>query len=270
MQAIFQILALTIFLAIVQEGFRHVGKWVLWGLFLLMPLGLTPYWLAVNEFGLFLWIKLYSVCFCVCWGTLLRFSSLGNRTWARSTISLLLAANILEATVLDAIERGLAHDLNAVAGMLLVLTLPYGSNASRIDSAGRCRDLYCETNRSWVAGYTLWNWTFVYLNYPPLIGQHTAVLLAGLVVGAIDPRRWTQARASTLGINLFAMATFNSDVISWMDTSNWSEAGLGIHAAGIALAIAAGCGFLSIRNLSRTNRGSETRDPLAAKYSLSS
>ena len=221
MQTIFQVLALTILLFIAQEVLRSAGKLVSWGVFLLIPIVLTPYWLGVNEFGLFMWIKLYTICFCVCWGTLLRFTSLGNRPWARSTIPLLLAGNILEATALDVLERGLAHDLNAVAGVLLVLTVPFGSKVTQIDSSRRLRDLYCGTTRVWIIGYTLWNWTFVYLNYPSMVGQHTAVLLASLVVAAIDPRRWTQARAYTLGVHLIAMATFHSDMISWMDTTGW-------------------------------------------------
>ena len=215
MQTLVQIVVVTILWLLAYEAFRRAGKWVSWGLFFLVPLALTPYWFAVNSFDLFWWVKSYSVYFCIVWGTALRFTSLGERPWACNTIHLLLAGNILEAIAVDVLETGLAHTLNASAGLILIATLPYGSDSSRIDSAGRYRDLHSGTSLRWIVGYTIWNWTFVYLNYPSLSGHHTAVLAAGLIVAAIDARRWTQARACTLGLNLLVSATFYPEVTSW-------------------------------------------------------
>ena len=109
MYVFLQIIAVTVLLLLAQEALRRASRWALWGVFLLMPLMLTPYWIRVNELGLFSWFKFYTVFFCVCWGTVLRFTSLGNRAWARSTIPLLLAVNILEAVVLDLFGHGSAH-----------------------------------------------------------------------------------------------------------------------------------------------------------------
>ena len=215
MQSLVQIVAVTMLLLLAYEVLRRAGKWISWGLFFAVPLTLTPYWFAVNDFDFFLWIKSYSVFFCIVWGTALRFTSLGERPWARTTIHLLLAGNILEAIAVDVLESGLAHTMNAIVGLILIATLPYGSDSSRIDTAGRSRDLLSGTSRTWIVGYTLWNWTFVYLNYPMLSGHHTAVLAAGLIVAAIDARQWTQARACTLGLNLLATATFYPEVTSW-------------------------------------------------------
>lgn len=249
MQDMLQVAVMTILLFVAQEALRHAGKWLLWSLFLLVPLVLTPYWVRVNEFGPFLWIKTYSVFFCVGWGALLRFTSLGRRPWARFGIPVLLAVNIFEATILDLLERGLPHQLNAAAGLMLIVTLPYGVKATRVDSASRCRDLLFGTTRGWVCGYTVWNWTFVCLNYPSLTGHHTAVLLCGLIVAAIDPRRWTQTRACVLGINLLAMATCNTTMTSWLDPPNWSNEVLAIVAAGTALTIVVGCSIHALRPL---------------------
>jgi hypothetical protein len=206
-----------------------------------MPLILTPYWIRVNELGLFPWFKFYTVFFCVCWGTVLRLTSLGNQAWARSTIPLLLAANIFEAVVPDLFGQGWAHALNAAAGLLLIATLPYGLSSTRIHSANGCCDLLYRTSRRWVIGYTLWNWTFVYLNYPALIGHHTAVLAAGLIVAMNNPFLWGQTRASTLGVNLLFTATFFNGMIAWMDTSTWFDEQVGIVAAGISVAFITGC-----------------------------
>jgi hypothetical protein len=230
----------TVLLLIFQEALRRASRWTVWGLFLLVPLILTPYWIWVNELGLFPWFKFYSVFFCVCWGTALRFTSLGDRAWARATIPLLLAMNIFEAVLPDLVEPGWAHGLNAAAGLLLIATMPYGSNSARVRSAGGCCDLHYRTSKRWVIGYTLWNWTFVYLNYPELTGHHTAVLAAALIVAMVDPFRWGQTRASTLGVNLLFCATYFNGMIVWMDTSSWFDERFGIGAAGLAFIFMAG------------------------------
>jgi hypothetical protein len=235
MYVLLQIIAVTVLLLLAQEALRRASLWAVWGVFLLLPLVLTPYWIRVNELGLFSWFKYYTVFYCVCWGTALRFTSLGNRAWARSTIPLLLAANILEAVVLDLFGHGSAHVLNAAAGLLLIATLHYGPDSARTHSTNGCCDLLYRTSKRWVIGYTLWNWTFVYLNYPALTGHHTAVLAAGLVVAMIDPHRWGQTRASTLGFSLLFTATFYSSMVAWMDTSTWFDEQAAIVAAALGL-----------------------------------
>lgn len=236
MYALLQIVAVTVLLLLAQEALRRASRWTVWGVFLLLPLVLTPYWIRVNDLGLFPWFKFYTVFFCVCWGTALRFTSLGHRAWARSTIPLLLAVNIFEAVALDLFGHGSAHALNAAAGLLLIATLSYGAGSTWIHSASGCTDLHYKTSRRWVIGYTLWNWTFVYLNYPALTGHHTAVLAAGLIVALHDPRRWGQTRASTLGVNLLCSATFFNGMIAWMDTSTWFDERVAL--------VAAGCGIM--------------------------
>lgn len=243
MYVLLQIIAVTVLLLLVQEALRRATPWAVWGLFLLVPLALTPFWIRTNELGVFPWFKFYTVFFCVCWGTALRFTSLGNRDWARCTIPLLLAVNILEAVVVDLFSHGSAHALNATAGLLLIATLPYDRYAARIDSLNPCRDLLYGLSLRWVMGYTLWNLTFVYLNYPSLTGHHVAVLVAGLIVAINDPRRWLQARASTLGVNLLFTATYFDDMIAWMDTSTWFDDEVAIVAAGFGLVLIAACAF---------------------------
>ena len=65
--------------------------------------------------------------FCICWATWLRLKSCGNRPWLLRTIGLLLAANILEATLVDWFNDGWQHKFNALSGGLLMLALPYGA-----------------------------------------------------------------------------------------------------------------------------------------------
>ncbi|HEX4147696.1 MAG TPA: DUF5692 family protein [Pirellulales bacterium] len=241
MYVLLQIIAATVLLHLTQEALRRANRWAVWSVFLLMPLLLTPYWIRVNELGVFSWFKFYTVFFCVCWGTALRFTSLGSRAWARSTIALLLAVNIFEAVILDLVGHGSAHALNAAAGLLLIAAMPYGTNSTRIDSANCYRDLLYGISRPWVIGYTLWNWTFVYLNYPSLTGHHTAVLAAGLIVAMSNSRQWSQTRAATLGVNLLFTATCFKGMIAWLDTSSWFNEQVGIVAARFALVFMTGC-----------------------------
>lgn len=235
MYILLQIIVVTGLLLGAQEALRRATPWVVWSAFLLLPLILTPYWLEINELGLFSWFKYYTVFFCVCWGTALRFTSLGDRAWARCTIPLLLAVNISEAVAVDLFGQGLAHALNAAAGLLLIATLPYGQNSTTIDSTNDCRDLHYGISEQWVIGYTIWNWTFVYLNYPSLTGHHTAVLAAGLIIAMNDPRRWSQARAATLGVSLLVTATDFQGMVGWMDTSSWYSEPTANLAAGLGV-----------------------------------
>jgi hypothetical protein len=239
MYVLFQIVAVTIFLLLTQGALRRANQWVIGSLFLWLPLALTPYWIEMNDLGPFPWFKFYTVFSCVSWGAALRFTSLGNRAWARSTIPLLLAANILEAVIVDLVGHGSAHVLNAAAGLLLIATLPYG-DGMRIDPAGGYRDMLYGTSLRWVIGYTLWNWTFVYLNYPALAGHHVAVLAAALIVALLNPRRWLQTRAATLGVNLLCSATSFGGMIAWLDTSAWFDQQLAIVAAGCSFVFMAG------------------------------
>jgi hypothetical protein len=240
MHVAFKVIALTVILILLQELLRRAGKWVLWTLFVAVPLALTPYWISVNDFDPFVWIKIYSVCACVLWGVTLRFTRLGTSPLARLGIPLLLAGNIFEATALDMFGSGLAHALNVAVGVLLIAILPYDEASTRIASENPCRDAHLGTTRGWICAYTLWNWTFVYLNYPAYIGQHTAVLLSAAVLAMFRPHLWAQARACTLGLMLIGMATFDAALLSWMDTSDWSKASVGLAAAEIALAFTTG------------------------------
>ncbi|TWU24718.1 DUF5692 family protein [Bythopirellula polymerisocia] len=209
---------------------------VLWTLFLFVPLALTPYWLKTNSFDLFVWIKIYSVMFCVSWASWLRFTPMGDKPWLRLTIAWLLVANILEALVLDIQGGGIAHGFNALAGILLIATLPFSVRHTLVDRTSQHQTLRYNVPFVWICGYTFWNWTFVYLNYPAFTGHHTAILSAALIVAWFDPQRWLQARAATLGLNLLLMATSNAGTLAVSNTTNWFNESIATVAASFALA----------------------------------
>jgi hypothetical protein len=235
---LFFVLALAVVLFLLQAVVRRAGLWLATGVYFVLPAALTAYWLRANDYGLFPWVKVYTVLFCAFYGSVLRFTPLGQRRAARVFIPVLLGLNILEAAALGFIEGGFANVLNSVAGLALVATLPRTADAVRV--AGRTRDLHLGVSRLWVVGYTVWNWAFVYLNYPEFTGHHIAVLGAALVVGMIDPRRWTQARAYTLGGYFIAVLTFGP-LLGRIETSHWSDPRVALGAAIVSALVAAGC-----------------------------
>ncbi|MCA9239861.1 MAG: hypothetical protein KDA37_06670, partial [Planctomycetales bacterium] len=144
-----------------QAMLRRCRLPVLWALFFLAPMALTPFWFWSNDFDPFLWIKTYSIMFCVSWGSWLRFTKAGDHPLLRHTIVWLLAGNIVEALVVDCLGSGVAHHLNALAGGLLLATMPWSATSARIDRNSPCQDIRYNVSLPWVVGYTLWNWAFV-------------------------------------------------------------------------------------------------------------
>lgn len=233
---LFVVVLMTLLYFVIQDLLGRARLPVLWTIFFLVPLALTPYWFAANSFDLFAWVKIYSIMFCVCWAGFLRFTAIGDKPWLRLSIPLLLVANILEALILDVQADGAAHILNALAGMLLIATVPLSIGDTRIDRTSRHQTLRFNVPLAWIGGYTAWNWTFVYLNYPALTGHHTAVLAAALIVGVIDPQRWLQARAATLGANLILFATSYSGTLAVSDATAWFDASIAVAAAAMSFA----------------------------------
>jgi hypothetical protein len=196
-----------------------------WACFLVLPICLTPYWLGVNAsyVDLFQWIKLYSVFLGACWVTAVRFTAIGHRPWAFHVLFLLLVINIAEAILKDCFSGTATHYLNAAAGLLLVRTLPSGLDTMAVDAHGAHRDLHWRIPLPWIVGYTIWNWVFLYAHYPQHAGSQTAVLASALIVGAIRPERWLQARAITFAVCLLGGLTFPSFFAVYANTAAWSS-----------------------------------------------
>ncbi len=235
MLAFIIIVALIVLYFIAQEALRNSGLLCMLTLFGVVPFTLTVFWFQYEDLDLFLWIKLYTILFCICWGSWLRFTSHGTSRWFLTTISLLLAANILEAMSMDFLGSGLAHGLNVLSGLMLLVSLPYGASCVRIDIVNKHHDLRFDNCLTWIVGYTLWNWSFTYLNYTSLVGHHTAILAVALIVAIVDPQRWLQTRAATLGVSLIFTAISYSGMLSVIDTNNWYEEHIAILVASFAL-----------------------------------
>jgi hypothetical protein len=253
MRLLFTLTALTLLFLAAQEMLRRAGKWLTWGLFIGLPIVLTPYWFQHNpDVEVFPWVKLYTIAFSVSWITALRFTYLGELPWARFCMLLLLCVNIVEAVVQDTVGQHLAHYLVLLSGILLIVTLPRPLNAIQIDVAGPHRDIqYRGLTRTWIVEYTIWNAVFVYLNFPVIAGYQLATLTAPLIVGLVRPPLWLQVRGYTLGISLMLLPTFRNPLFRLIDTSDWAHHDREDLAAAACLGIVAGYTY---RHFVRRNR----------------
>jgi hypothetical protein len=235
MLEIFTIVGLTVGYFAWQALSRVVGRDALWLVFGVVPVVLSPGWWRTQNFDAFVWLKIYSVVFAICWATWLRYSGRSPGPALRMSVVACLGLNIAEATVKDLLGPGWPHLFNAFAGYLLLVTMPRQSSSVSMEICHPYSDLCYSASRKWIMGYTLWNWTFVYLNYPAFVGHHTAVLAAALVVGIHTPRLWLQARAATLGFNLLFMGQFGNGLLTLHDASAWYANDLALVVASASL-----------------------------------
>lgn len=204
-----KIVAILIFLVILlllQELFRR-NQWVSWGVFLIFPIVLFPWWKKHEKHSLFGWVKLYSITIGVSWYLAIRFTQLQDYQWSYIIAYLIVAANILEAAIKDISKKSFTNYLNATAGILLIVTLA-GYSSMSVNVSSPYRDFAWDIPIYWIIGYTIWNIVMVYLHTPQHFGMHVAVLGSALIIGLMDNTLWLQARAYTLGIFFMLFFTY--------------------------------------------------------------
>jgi hypothetical protein len=125
--------------------------------------------------------------------------------------------------------------------VLLVVTLPSFRKSIQIDLDSPKKDMtYRDMNRKWIIEYSVWNWAFVYLNFPEIAGHQIAVLAASAIFGLIWPNLWLQTRGYTLGADLILLATFPRVMIEWTNTEYWSSPTRELIVATVCLVIVLG------------------------------
>ena len=228
------IAGLTAIYLVYQECGRRCKLKAVWLVSGLVPAVLAPIWAWANDLDGFWWLKLCSVFVGICWAAWLRFTYAGRIAMFRSVVPWILVINISEAMMVDLLHAGIEHLLNAGAAMILILSIPMCESRVRVEDASGFHDLHFDLPRSWIVGYTLWNWSFVYLNYPAYAGHHLAVLLAALIVGWFNPKLWLQTRAATLGLIILCYASNPIALLSIHDASRWSSGFVDLLAPALA------------------------------------
>ena len=195
----------------------------------LYPLWWHRYW---KMWDTFLWIKIVSLMpVATLFATVSRCCQDGLLITSPATMQwgcfLILAVNILEAAAADILLKRAWSSwspLNAVAAVLLVLAMipSFGTIRGVATANNNNRDILWSLGGLWVFAYTVWNFMFVYNNYPWACGRHTAVLLAPLLLCHLQQDgpsydTWAQYRCYTLAFYLLLRNTCYERLRVWTD-----------------------------------------------------
>lgn len=229
------VVGILVVLILVNEVCRK-NKIATIALFMIFPLVATIFWARSGMVThLFRWVKLYSVVFAVVWFYFVRFTSLGKHKWAKWICSAILCVNILEACTQDFAMGYLPNVLNAIAGLLNIIVLSRWQEIGPDKTANKDM-VWPGMTAFWIIAYDIWNWTFVYLNFPEHAAYHFMVLLACTIPAYfIKKGTWLQARAYTLAgwmMYLFTFQPFIDSVVLPLPRTNTLMLAAGILSIG--------------------------------------
>ncbi|MDM7484593.1 MAG: DUF5692 family protein [Vibrio metschnikovii] len=184
-------------LILLNELCRHWkhANYLLW---FILPIALIPIFASHEITYWFKWVKLYSVVGAAVLFTLIRFTKIGSMKWAKFSAAAFLALNILEAVLQDFSMGNLANILNAVGGILCIITLA-GWAQIKADDSKQKDMIWPAMTTFWIIAYDIWNIVFVYLNFPGSATAQAMVLIAATLPSLLIKKgTWLQARAFTL------------------------------------------------------------------------
>jgi len=193
-------------------------KWAPYFFFLVLPILLIPLFMT-SDMGWFRYAKLIAILAGSMFITITRFNLKGK--WIKYGVFLVvfgLAFNILEAVTQDWSQPHLPNKLNALAGVLNILTI-YLWTTIRIDDKKPHNFLWPGMTIAWIIAYDLWNVCFVYLNFPNTVHYTALAVIPVPTIIAIfiasGKYTWIQARPYSLSfymIYIVTMACFETPV----------------------------------------------------------
>ncbi|NPD86763.1 hypothetical protein HNS38_18515 [Lentimicrobium sp. L6] len=191
---------MLVLLILLNELFRRY-KIPTFAFYIIIPFLVIPLiaYLGYTEVSYwFKWVKLYSVVFAAIWFSFMRYTKLGFAKSARFVAAAFLAINIAEAVGQDFSMGFIANILNAIAGILSIITLT-GWKDIQIDDSKEKDLVWPAMTTLWIIAYDIWNFVFVYLNFPGSAANQFLVLLSCTIPSLfIKKGTWLQARAFTL------------------------------------------------------------------------
>ncbi len=191
---------MLVLLILLNELFRKY-KVPTFAFYIIIPFLVIPLiaYLGYTEVSYwFKWVKLYSVVFAAIWFSFMRYTKLGFAKSARFVAAAFLAINIAEAVGQDFSMGFVANILNAIAGILSIITLT-GWKDIQIDDSKEKDMVWPAMTTLWIVAYDIWNFVFVYLNFPGSAANQFLVLLSCTIPSLfIKQGTWLQARAFTL------------------------------------------------------------------------
>jgi Family of unknown function (DUF5692) len=195
-------------LLIVLNELSRRYKYVSILLYCIIPIAFLPIWMNSDISLWFKWAKLFSPIIASVWFIVVSHTKLGTKNWAKFLVAAILIINIFEAVAQDFSVGFLPNILNALGGILSIITLSRWK-AIGPDNSKERDSLWPGMTLFWIVAYDIWNITFVYLNFPDLVTINVAVLLACTLPAIfIKKGTWLQARAFTLSIFMIYYFTF--------------------------------------------------------------
>jgi len=193
-------------------------KWAPYFFFLVLPILLIPLFMT-SDMGWFRYAKLIAILAGSMFITVTRFN-LGPKTIKYGIFLVVfgLAFNILEAVTQDLSQPHLVNKLNALAGILNILTI-YLWTTIKIDDKKPHNFLWPGMTIFWIIAYDLWNICFVYLNFPNTVHYTALVVIPVPTIIALfiasGKHSWIQARPYSLSfymIYIITIACFDTPV----------------------------------------------------------
>jgi hypothetical protein len=203
---------LTLFVLVaLNELFRHY-KWsgFIFFIGLSIVLGILV-WPNQGVVYWFKWAKIYSVVLASVFFLLMRFTRVYEFKIAKLFCVFFLAGNIAEAVVQDFSMGFTPNILNGFAGVLSILTCYYGYEGIKADNSKHKDMIWPKMTILWIIAYDVWNFVYVYLNFPASASAQLMVILAATIPALfIKKGTWLQARAYTLAIWFMFYFTFTN------------------------------------------------------------
>ncbi len=181
-----------------NELFRKF-KWPTIVFYFILPFALIPLWSSHGVSYWFKWAKVYSVVTACMWFTCMRYTKLGKKVFPRLIAAMFIALNITEAVTQDFSLGYVPNILNGIAGILSIITLFYGWRGIHIDNSKEHDMVWPKMTVLWILAYDVWNFVFVYLNFPGSVSAQFMVIVSCTIPSLfIKKGTWLQARAFTL------------------------------------------------------------------------
>ncbi|WP_073337552.1 DUF5692 family protein [Clostridium grantii] len=184
-------------------------KWATIIIYFIIPFAFIPIFAKQGVSHWFKWVKLYSVVFAVFWFFLVRYTKFGKKNSAKFIAATILGLNILEAVSQDFSMGKLPNILNGLAGIFSIITLYYGWKGLKKDDSKEGDMVWPLMTTLWIIAYDVWNWVFVYLNFPgSASGQFMVIVSCTIPALFIKKGTWLQARGFTLAAWFIYYFTF--------------------------------------------------------------
>lgn len=189
--------------------------------FIVVPFICSFFWLTYDSLDWFKWVKAYSLAIIVVAITITKYKKFYNSKKIFNFIYAFLAINIIEALIKDFASLNFTSIINIFIGSVLVFSLIDSNHNIHIDLNSKSKDLITpKLNRSWIFVYTLWNWLYVYSEYPEFALKHIAVLSVPIIFELFNKGTWLQARAITLGFHVIFSITTNPYIDQYIPKLN--------------------------------------------------